>query len=122
MQLDAQLAPHTKLRYVPEVAQAAEQIGLACLWAAETQHNPFLPGVLIAEHTTRLKFGTAIAVSFARSPAVMAQTAWDLAEMSEGRFILGLGTQVKAHITRRFGMPWPDSVTGQLGEQMAVMR
>ncbi|MEJ2759268.1 MAG: TIGR03617 family F420-dependent LLM class oxidoreductase, partial [Anaerolineales bacterium] len=60
--------------------------------------------------------------SFARSPAVMAHTAWDLAEMSQGRFILGLGTQVRAHITRRFGMPWPDSVTGKFGEQMSVMR
>jgi len=122
MQLDAQLAPHTKLRYVPEVAQAAEEIGLACLWAAETQHNPFLPGALIAEHTSKLQFGTAIAVSFARSPAVMAHTAWDLAAFSEGRFILGIGTQVKPHIIRRFGMEWPESVTGKLREQILVMR
>ena len=122
MKLDAQLAPHTKLKYVPEVAAAAEQIGFSTLWVAETQHNPFLPGVLIAEHTERLKFGTAIAVSFARSPAVMAHTAWDLAEMSKGRFILGVGTQVKAHITRRFGMDWPGSVTGKLREQVQVMR
>lgn len=122
MLLDAQIAPYTSLKEVPAIAQAAEASGFACLWAAETQHNPFLPGVLIAEHTSRLQFGTAIAVSFARSPAVMAHTAWDLAEMSAGRFILGLGTQVRAHITRRFGMPWPDSVTGQLGEQMAVLR
>lgn len=122
MKLDAQLAPHTKLRYIPEIAQAAEQAGLACLWAAETQHNPFLPGALIAEHTSKIEFGTAIAVSFARSPAVMAHTAWDLAEYSSGRFILGIGTQVKAHITRRFGMEWPDSVTGKLREQIAVMR
>lgn len=122
MKLDAQLAPHTKLKYVPEVAAAAEQVGFSTLWIAETQHNPFLPGVLIAEHTKRLKFGTAIAVSFARSPAVMAHTSWDLAEMSQGRFILGVGTQVKAHITRRFGMDWPDSVTGKLREQVQVMR
>jgi probable F420-dependent oxidoreductase len=121
MKLDAQLAPHTKLRYVPEVAKAAEDIGFSTLWVAETQHNPFLPGVLIAEHTERLNFGTAIAVSFARSPAVMAHTAWDLAEISRGRFILGVGTQVKAHITRRFGMEWPDSVTGKLREQIQVM-
>jgi probable F420-dependent oxidoreductase len=122
MKLDAQLAPHTKLRYVSEVAEAAEQAGISTLWIAETQHNPFLPGVLVAEHTERLKFGTAIAVSFARSPAVMAHTAWDLAEMSGGRFIMGIGTQVKAHITRRFGMEWPDSVTGKLREQIQVMR
>lgn len=122
MYLDAQIAPYTKLHQIPDLAQAAEQLGFSCLWAAETQHNPFLPGVLVAEHTQRIKFGTAIAVSFARSPAVMAHTAWDLAEQSQGRFILGLGTQVKPHINRRFGMPWPDSVTGQLREQIAVMR
>jgi probable F420-dependent oxidoreductase len=122
MKLDAQLSPHTKLRYIPEIAKAAEEFGFSTLWVAETQHNPFLPGVLIAEHTERLNFGTAIAVSFARSPAVMAHTAWDLAEMSKGRFILGIGTQVKAHITRRFGMQWPDSVTGKLREQVQVMR
>jgi probable F420-dependent oxidoreductase len=76
----------------------------------------------VAEHTKRLRFGTAIAVSFARSPAVMAHTAWDLADASDGRFILGLGTQVKAHIERRFGMPWPESVVGKLREQIDVMR
>ena len=122
MKLDAQIAPYTSLKVVPEIARAAERLGFDCLWTAETQHNPFLPGALIAEHTQRLKFGTAIAVGFARSPGVMAHTAWDLAQYSEGRFILGLGTQVKAHITRRFGMPWPDSVTGQLREQILVMR
>jgi probable F420-dependent oxidoreductase len=122
MYLDAQIAPYTKLSQIPELARAAEEMGFSCLWAAETQHNPFLPGVLVAEHTKRIQFGTAIAVSFARSPAVMTHTAWDMAEQSNGRFILGLGTQVKPHINRRFGMPWPDSVTGQLREQIAVMR
>jgi probable F420-dependent oxidoreductase len=122
MKLDGQIAPYTTLGDIPAIAQAAEQFGFDCLWAAETQHNPFLPGVLIAEHTQKLKFGTAIAVSFARSPAVMAHTAWDLAQYSQGRFILGLGTQVKAHITRRFGLPWPDSVVGKLREQVGVMR
>ena len=122
MKLDAQIAPYTPLADIPEIARAAQRLGFDCLWAAETQHNPFLPGVLVAEHTRQLKFGTAIAVSFARSPGVMAHTAWDLAQYSRGRFLLGLGTQVKAHITRRFGMSWPDSVTGQLREQIAVMQ
>src|SRR5574338_4823 len=66
--------------------------------------------------------GTATAVSFARSPASLAYIAWDLAAQSGGRFILGLGTQVKAHIERRFGMPWPDSVTGKLREQILAVR
>jgi alkanesulfonate monooxygenase SsuD/methylene tetrahydromethanopterin reductase-like flavin-dependent oxidoreductase (luciferase family) len=85
-------------------------MGFDAIWTAETQHNPFLPHPLIAEHTRRLQMGTPVAIAFARSPADLAYTAWDLAAVSGGRFILGLGTQVKAHITRRFGMPWPDSV------------
>ncbi len=121
MKFDAALPP-TGLKDVPAIAKAAEEIGFDALWTQETQHDPFLPCTLIAEHTTRLRAGTAIAVSFARSPANIAYTAWDLAAQSDGRFILGLGTQVKAHIERRFGQPWPESVTGKLREQIEVMR
>lgn len=121
MKLDAALPP-VQLRDVPAVAKAAEGIGFAALWTQETQHDPFLPCTLIAEHTSKVEMGTAIAVSFARSPANLAYTAWDLAAQSGGRFILGLGTQVKAHIERRFGMPWPQSVTGKLREQIQVIR
>ncbi|HVF25590.1 MAG TPA: TIGR03617 family F420-dependent LLM class oxidoreductase [Anaerolineales bacterium] len=121
MKLDAALPP-VGLKDVPAIAKAAEEIGFDALWTQETQHDPFLPCTLIAEHTTRLHFGTAIAVSFARSPGNLAYTAWDLAAQSNGRFILGLGTQVKAHIERRFGLPWPESVTGKLREQIQVMR
>lgn len=121
MKFDATL-PLTGLKDVSAIAKAAEEVGLGALWTQETQHDPFLPCALIAEHTTRLHFGTAIAVSFARSPANIAYTAWDLAAQSDGRFILGLGTQVKAHIERRFGQPWPDSVTRKLREQIQVIR
>jgi probable F420-dependent oxidoreductase len=121
MKLDASLPP-VQLNETPFIAQAAEEIGFDALWTSETQHDPFLPCALIAEHTTKLNFGTAIAVSFARSPATIAYTAWDLAAQSKGRFILGLGTQVKAHIERRFGMPWPESVTGKLREQIQAIR
>ena len=121
MKFDAAIPP-TGLKDVPAIAKAAEEIGFDALWTQETQHDPFLPCALIAEHTTRLNFGTAIAVSFARSPTNLAYTAWDLAAQSNGRFILGLGTQVKAHIERRFGLPWPGSVTGKLREQIQVMR
>jgi probable F420-dependent oxidoreductase len=121
MKFDAILPP-TNLKDVPTIAKAAEEIGFDTLWTQETQHDPFLPCALIAEHTTRLNFGTGIAVSFARSPANIAYTAWDLAAQSTGRFILGLGTQVKAHIERRFGQPWPESVTGKLREQIQVIR
>lgn len=121
MKFDAAL-PIVGLKDVPAVAKAAEEIGFDALWTQETQHDPFLPCTLIAEHTTRLRAGTAIAVSFARSPANIAYTAWDLAAQSGGRFMLGLGTQVKAHIERRFGQPWPESVTGKLREQLEVIR
>jgi probable F420-dependent oxidoreductase len=121
MKFDAALPP-VGLKDVAAIAKAAEEIGFDALWSQETQHDPFLPCALIAEHTTRLNFGTAVAVSFARSPANLAYTAWDLAAQSGGRFILGLGTQVKAHIERRFGQPWPESVTGKLREQIQVIR
>jgi len=121
IQLDASLPP-TALTAVPKIARAAEAIGFKGLWSSESVHDPFLPGALIAEHSQKLEFGTAVAIAFARSPATLAYTAWDLAQASGGRFILGLGTQVKAHIERRFGMPWPDSVTGKLREQIAAIR
>jgi probable F420-dependent oxidoreductase len=121
MKLDAAL-PIVQLKDVPAIAKAAQEIGFDALWTQETQHDPFLPCVLVAEHSETLRFGTAIAVSFARSPANLAYTAWDLSAQSGGRFILGLGTQVKAHIERRFGMTWPESVTGKLREQILVIR
>jgi len=121
MYFDANLVP-TSLANIPAFAQAAESLGFDALWVSETMHDPFMPGALIAEHTRRVQFGTAIAVAFARSPATLAYTAWDLAQASRGRFILGLGTQVKAHIERRFGMPWPESPVNKLREQIAAIR
>lgn len=121
MLLDAALPP-VPLSAVPEIAIEAERLGFDTLWSTETMHDPFLPFTLAAEHTHALNFGTAVAVSFARSPATMAYTAWDLAQASKGRFCLGLGTQVKAHIERRFGMPWPDSPVTKLRDQIAAMR
>ena len=121
MDIDATLPP-VPLSLIPSIALAAEELGFGALWSTETMHDPFLPGALIAEHTQRLHFGTAVAIAFARSPATLAYTAWDLAQASGGRFILGLGTQVKAHVERRFGMPWPESVVGKLREQITAIR
>ncbi len=121
MLFDASLPP-ASLGRIPEIAAAAERIGFDGLWSTETQHDPFLPLALAAEHTQRLHLGTAIAVGFARSPATLAYTAWDLADHARGRFILGLGTQVRAHIRRRFGMPWPDSPAGKLRELVGAIR
>jgi len=122
MKIDAVLPPVAKLGELPAYAKAVEALGFDALWVSETRHDPFLPGVLIAEHTRRVHFGTAVAIGFARSPATLAYTAWDLAQVSGGRFLLGLGTQVRAHILRRFGMDWPVSVTGKLREQIEAIR
>jgi probable F420-dependent oxidoreductase len=121
MLLDAVLPP-IPLPKVPDSAKAAEAIGFNALWATETMHDPFLTGALIAEHTQRISIGTAVAIAFARSPGNLAYLTWDLAQASGGRFILGLGTQVKAHIERRFGMPWPESPVGKLREQIQAVR
>jgi probable F420-dependent oxidoreductase len=121
MKFDAAIPP-TSLREVPQLARAADEIGFDALWSTETQHDPFLPLALVAEHSQRLNFGTAIAIGFARNPATLAYTAWDLSQASGGRFILGIGTQVRAHIERRFSMPWPQSPVGKLRELIAAVR
>ena len=87
-------------------AQGQEALGYDGLWAAETNHDPFLALTLAAEHTERIQLGTGIAVAFARSPMTLATTAYNLNAFAEGRFLLGLGSQIKPHITRRFSMPW----------------
>jgi probable F420-dependent oxidoreductase len=94
------------LRQAGETARHVEDQGYDGAWTAETQHDPFLPLLLAAEHTERLVLGTGIAVAFARNPMTTAQVAWDLQGYSGGRFMLGLGSQIKAHIEKRFSMPW----------------
>jgi probable F420-dependent oxidoreductase len=84
----------------------AEQAGLDCLWASETVNDPFLSLALAAEHSERISIGTAIGIAFARTPMTLAYTANQLQEYSRGRMILGLGSQVRAHIERRFSAPW----------------
>ena len=91
---------------VIEAAKQAERVGYDGFWAPETNHDPFLPLALAAEHTERIKLGTGIAVAFARNPMTLAVVANDLQTLSEGRFILGLGSQIKPHIEKRFSMPW----------------
>jgi probable F420-dependent oxidoreductase len=87
-------------------ALAAEDGGFDAIWSAETAHDPFLPLVIAAEQTERIGLGTAIAVAFARTPMVVAHSAWDIQMYSGGRFILGLGSQIKPHIEKRYSMTW----------------
>jgi probable F420-dependent oxidoreductase len=95
-----------RLARVPEAACELEEGGYDGGWTAETSHDPFLPLLLAAEHTSRLELGTNIAVAFARNPMIVANIGWDLQAYSKGRFILGLGTQIQPHIEKRFSMPW----------------
>ena len=107
LQLDTGLGTHCAgLGDVPRTAREAEETGFGALWVPETKHDPFLPVALAAEHTQRIRLGTAVALAFPRSPMVLANIGWDLAQFSGGRFILGLGTQVKGHNERRFSVPW----------------
>jgi len=87
-------------------AVRAEAAGYDGIWTAEVAHDPFLPLTLAAEHTSRISLGTGIAVAFARNPMNLAVLANDLQTLSEGRFLLGLGSQIKPHIEKRFSMPW----------------
>jgi len=98
--------PQDDLRKVKAVAQAAEADGYSLLITNENKHDPFLPLAIGAVETERIELATAIAISFSRSPMAVANASWDLNEASRGRFILGLGTQVKAHNERRFSVPW----------------
>lgn len=98
------------LARVPELAGTLEKQGYDGCWTGEINHDPFLPLLLAAEHTSRLELGTSIAVAFARNPMTVANLGWDLQTYSQGRFILGLGTQIKPHIEKRFSMPWSHPV------------
>jgi probable F420-dependent oxidoreductase len=94
------------LKDIERTARAAEDLGFAGLWTSETKHDAFLPLAIAAGGTQNMELGTSVAIAFSRSPMETAQTAWDLQDLSAGRFVLGLGTQVRAHVTRRFSMPW----------------
>jgi probable F420-dependent oxidoreductase len=102
-------------------ASRAELAGYDGAWVPETNHDPFLSCALGAEHTERLEVGTCVAIAFARSPMTIAHTAYDLQAYSEGRFILGLGTQVKSHVQHRFSMPW-SRPAARMREFVSAMR
>ncbi|MEZ4659240.1 MAG: TIGR03617 family F420-dependent LLM class oxidoreductase [Caldilineaceae bacterium] len=120
MKIDLMLLNHD-LATIADYAAAAERLGFDGLWTAETSHDPFLPLVMAAEHSRRITLGTAIAVTFPRAPGVLAQIGWDLAKQSHGRFILGLGSQVRAHVERRFGATW-DKPVRQMRETIEAVR
>ncbi|HVS12423.1 MAG TPA: TIGR03617 family F420-dependent LLM class oxidoreductase [Thermoanaerobaculia bacterium] len=104
MKVDAGL--NATLAAVPDTIRALEARGYDAAITTETGHDPFLPLLLAAEHSERIGLMTSIAVAFARNPMNTAMLAHDLNAYSRGRFILGLGSQIKPHVTKRFSMPW----------------
>jgi probable F420-dependent oxidoreductase len=109
MHVDTPL-PLDDWRAAADEARRAERLGFSALMTSEIAHDPFAPLAFAALATERIRLTTAIAVAFPRSPMVMANQAWDLQLHSGGRFVLGLGTQVKGHNERRFSVPWSPPV------------
>ena len=104
MKVDAGLGH--QLERVPAAAQNIEALGYDGMHTAETNHDPFFPLLLAAEHTRKIELISSIAVGFARSPMLLANIGHDLNAYSKGRLTIGLGSQIKPHITKRFSMPW----------------
>jgi probable F420-dependent oxidoreductase len=99
-------APTEDLTAVRELYPELERVGYDRAFSFEAKHDPFVPIAVAAEHTTRLELGTAIAIAFARTPMTLANVAWDLQTVTGGRFVLGLGSQIRPHVEERFSMPW----------------
>lgn len=119
MKVDAGLGH--QLDKVPSQVRAIEQAGYDGARTAEMNHDPFLPLLLAAEHSDSLELATSIAVAFARSPMNLANIGHDLNAYSKGRFTLGLGSQIRPHITKRFSMQW-GAPAAQMRELILAMR
>ena len=104
MRVDAGIGHH--LREIPATVKKLETAGYDGVRTAEMNHDPFFPLLLAAEHSEKLEIASSIAVAFARSPMNLANIGHDLNAYSKGRFTLGLGSQIKPHITKRFSMQW----------------
>lgn len=98
--------PQETLRGVGDAARALEAQGFDGLLTSENKHDPFLPLALAGAQTSRVELHTGITIAFARSPMVVATMGWDLAGLTGGRFVVGLGSQIKAHVERRFSSEW----------------
>ena len=120
MKVDAEVLAGDPTEAV-ELARKAERFGFDCFWVNETKHDPFLQLALAATSTREIALGTSIALAFTRSPTTLAYTAWDLQSISRGRLILGLGSQVKGHVERRFGMRW-DPPAPKMREVILALR
>ena len=109
MDIDAEIVTASPDDVGP-LCRSAERLGFDCAWVNETKHDPFVQLALAASSTSRMSIGTAVALAFTRSPTALAYAAWDLQALSRGRLLLGLGSQVRGHVERRFGMKWDEPV------------
>ena len=112
----------TDIAGIAAAARRTEELGFDGVTAPEAGHDPFLPLVVAAEHTKHIKLGTNVAIAFPRSPMVTAQVAWDLQQLSGGRFQLGLGTQVKGHVERRYASSWTGPPGPRLREYVECLK
>lgn len=113
--------PQEDLNEVPAAARAAEAAGYDGLVTMENRNEPFLALGVAAVSTTRIALCTGIAIAFSRSPMAVANASWDLQTASRGRFVLGLGSQVRAHNEKRFGVRW-SAPAPRMREYVEVLR
>ncbi|HJO24653.1 MAG: TIGR03617 family F420-dependent LLM class oxidoreductase [Myxococcota bacterium] len=122
MRIEATITDPPNLQELSRHGRRLDEIGFDTILFTEAGHDPFLPAMTLAEHTERTQLGTGIAIAFPRSPFVTAQIAWDLQRYTGGRFLLGLGTQVKGHNERRYSTPWPSPPGPRLREYILCLR
>src|SRR6478736_1130174 len=104
-----------------ELFAELERIGYDAAYSFEAKHDPFLPLALASASTTHLRLGTAVAIGFARNPMVLANVGYDLQQMSAGRFVLGLGSQIRPHIQNRFSETWSQPAA-RMREMVSAIR
>ena len=119
MKIDTGL--HGSIATAGQKAAELEAAGYSGVWTIETAHDPFLPIAVAAGSTSTIELGTSIAVAFARNPMLLANIGWDLQVATQGRFVLGLGSQIKPHITKRFSMEW-SSPAARMREMIQAIR
>ncbi|HEX9235820.1 MAG TPA: LLM class flavin-dependent oxidoreductase, partial [Actinomycetota bacterium] len=119
--MDIGIALGGDLEELGSLARAAERAGYESIWVAETARSAYIQAAAAVQATSRITVGTDIALAFARSPTITAMTARDLAELSGGRFVLGLGSQVKRVNERRFSVPF-EHPAPRMAEAVQVIR
>ena len=122
MRVYAGMDPRLGLPEVIAHARRVERLGYDGLHVAETVHDAMGVALLVAEHTTRLTIRTSVALAFTRSPTLLAYAAWDISKLSDGRFQLGLGTQIRQNIEDRYGVPFGDDPIGRLRDYVGAVR